>query len=100
MNKIQKYIWITLLIFIAPFTGHSNSARYEQLVKEKQELIAELEKCTNTTKGLKIAGVSTLGLTAVGVAGNIYEASVINKNENTITQLQQQKDELKKELQK
>jgi hypothetical protein len=58
-----------------------------QLVKEKQEKMAQLEKCMQSTKGLQIAGLSTIGLTAAGIAGNIYEATVITKNKNKLDSL-------------
>lgn len=60
------------------------SARYTQLVREKQRKMEQLEKCMGASKGLKIAGVSTIGLTAVGVAANIAEAKTIKTNEKAI----------------
>ena len=71
---MKKYFLIGLIVAIAPNLCLGASARYTQLVREKQRKIEELEKCMGATKGLKIAGISTLGLTAVGVAGNIAEA--------------------------
>ena len=56
---------------IIPTYVFGASARYNQLVSEKQRKIEELEKCSGNINGWKIAGISTLGLTAVGVAGNI-----------------------------
>ena len=53
-------------------------------MREKQRKMEQLEKCMGTNKGLKIAGISTLGLTAAGVAANIYEAKAIKDNEKTI----------------
>jgi hypothetical protein len=49
--------------------------------------MAQLEKCMQSTKGLQIAGLSTIGLTAAGIAGNIYEATVITKNKNKLDSL-------------
>ena len=71
---MKKYFLIGLIIVIAPNFCFGAGARYTQLVREKQRKMEELEKCMGATNGLKIAGVSTLGLTAVGVAGNIAEA--------------------------
>lgn len=71
---MKKYFLIGLIIAIAPNFCFGAGARYTQLVREKQRKMEELEKCMGATKGLKIAGLSTIGLTAVGVAGNIAEA--------------------------
>ena len=83
-RKLRKYILPILLISILPGICFGASARYTQLVREKQRKIEQLEKCMGTNKGLQIAGISTLGLTAVGVAGNIAEAKIIKKNEKTL----------------
>ena len=48
-----------------------------QLLQEKQAKMEKLQKCKGTTKKLKIAGLSTLGITAVGVGANIAEAVVL-----------------------
>ena len=81
---MKKYCASVLLLLIAPGICFGASARYTQLVREKQRKMEQLEKCMGTNKGLQIAGVSTLGLTAVGVAGNIAEANIIKKNEKTL----------------
>ena len=83
-RKLRKYILPILLISILPGICFGASARYTQLVREKQRKMEQLEKCMGTNKGLQIAGISTLGLTAVGVAGNIAEANIIKKNEKTL----------------
>ncbi len=81
---MKKYFVSFLLLMLVPGMCLGASARYTQLVREKQNKMEELEKCMGSTKGLKIAGVSTLGLTAAGVAANIYEAKTIKTNEKTI----------------
>ncbi|MCR4917820.1 MAG: hypothetical protein K5912_02635 [Alphaproteobacteria bacterium] len=43
----------------------------DKLIADKKERLARLEKCTHSVKGLKIAGISTIGLTGVGVVGNV-----------------------------
>lgn len=69
---------------IVPSICFGQSARFTNLVREKERKMAELEKCLGSTQGLKIAGLSTLGLTAVGVAGNVYEAKKIDElDQNT-----------------
>ena len=67
-----------ILAGIAPCMCMGQSATVSKLIKEKQRKMEELEKCMGTTKGLKIAGISTIGVTAVGVAGNIVEAAIIS----------------------
>ena len=71
---MKKYFLIGLIVAIVPSICLGQSTRYTQLVREKQRKMEELEKCMGASKGLQIAGLSTLGLTAVGVAGNIAEA--------------------------
>ena len=83
----KKIYFCLILSLIFPCVSHGASARYMQLVKEKQEKMAQLEKCMQSTKGLQIAGLSTIGLTAAGIAGNIYEATVITKNKNKLDSL-------------
>ena len=81
---MKKYFLFSLLVMIMPSLCFGASARYTQLVREKQRKMEQLEKCMGTSKGLKIAGISTLGLTAVGVAGNIYEADAIKTYDSQI----------------
>lgn len=81
---MKKYFFPILLISILPGIAFGASARFTQLVREKQQKMEQLEKCMGASKGLKIAGISTLGLTAVGVAGNIAEAKMIDSNTKTI----------------
>lgn len=47
------------------------------LMDEKERKMQELEKCDGKRKAFMIAGISTVGLTAVGVVGNVVLA---NKN--------------------
>ena len=81
---IKKHIFIGILLGLIPNMVLGYSARYNQLVQEKERKMAELEKCQGSTKGLKIAGISTLGLTAVGVAGNIVEAKKLGEYDTKI----------------
>jgi len=43
----------------------------ERLTMQRDEKYAELQKCEKSTKGFKIAGITTLVATGVGVYGNI-----------------------------
>lgn len=81
---MKKYFLFGLIVAIMPSICFGASARYTQLVREKQRKMVELEKCMGATNGLKIAGLSTLGLTAVGVAGNVAEAQKIKELDDYI----------------
>ena len=99
---MSKSICIAIFMSVLPCLCFGYSAEYTRLVREKQEKMAELEKCMGTTKGLKIAGVSTLGLTAIGIYKDIdlkkeadkYEAKV-NRYENKIQVVQGRIDAVK-----
>ncbi|MBR6010096.1 MAG: hypothetical protein IKP35_01595 [Alphaproteobacteria bacterium] len=102
MHKISL---IGLLIALVPSLCMGESMRVNRLIQEKQRKMAELEKCMGSTKGLKIAGISTLGLTAVGVVGNVAEAKKINEyddkiesTEKSIEKTQKQIDETRTDL--
>ena len=97
----MKAKWATALILgLVPSLGLCYDAQIESLIKTKQQKVARLEKCSGSTKGLKIAGISTLGLTAVGVGVNIAEATKIKSNETTITNNKNKISELNKEIEK
>lgn len=81
---MKKYFLLGLIVAIAPNICFGAGARYTQLVREKQRKMEELEKCMGSSKGLKIAGLSTIGLTAVGVAGNIAEAQKLQEYDDAI----------------
>lgn len=95
---MKKYFASFLLLSILPGITFGASARYTQLVREKQRKMEQLEKCMGASKGLKIAGVSTLGLTAVGVAGNIAEANIIKNNESAIAKTDKKIEQTKQEI--
>ena len=102
---MKKLCFIGILLALTPSLSFGDNFRINQLVQEKQRKMAELEKCMGSTKGLKIAGISTLGLTAVGVAGNVIEAKKINEyddkiesTDKSITKTQKQIEEKRSEL--
>lgn len=94
---MRKYILLGLLIGIMPNICLGASIRYSQLIKEKQRKIEELEKCTGSTGKLKIAGISTLGLTAAGVAGNVVEAKKIKEYSKESEKLDKKLETARKE---
>ena len=81
---MKKHFLFGLMVAILPNICFGVSNHYTQLVREKQRKMAELEKCMGSTQGLKIAGLSTIGLTAVGVSANISEAKKIEEYDDAI----------------
>ena len=82
-----------------PSFGATNS-QITRLLQQKKQKMAQLEQCAQKVKGFKIAGISTLGLTAVGVGGNIALASK-NKSldrdiDSTQSQIESEKGKLEK----
>ena len=74
MISIFKYICIGMsALCIMPVFGAN--PQIVKLLREKQQKYARLEQCTKKVNGFKIAGISTLGLTAAGIGGNIALAS-------------------------
>ena len=86
------------MIAIAPNICFGAGARYTQLVREKQRKMEELEKCMGATNGLKIAGLSTIGLTAVGVAGNVAQAKKLDEYESGIESKQKELEKVNKDI--
>ena len=54
-------------------------AQINELISRRDKLKADLESCEKNTRGFKIAGISTLAATGVGVVGNIKLAQEIEK---------------------
>ncbi len=57
------------------------NSQIESLTKERDEKYEKLKQCEKTTKGFKIAGISTLIATGFGVYGNIKLAQRLNESE-------------------
>ena len=60
------------------------TSQIQRLLNEKQEKVSKLEECDGKRKGFMIAGISTIGLTAVGIGVNVAQASKSNKLSNQI----------------
>ena len=60
------------------------TSQIQRLVREKQEKVSKLEECDGKRKGFMIAGISTIGLTAVGVGVNIAQANKSKKLDTSI----------------
>ena len=75
MKKITLISLIGLLVGANVCFGYDPmNPQIQKLIATKQEKMAALEKCEGNKKGFMIAGLSTLGLTGVGVAGNVVLA--------------------------
>ena len=51
----------------------------EKLTRERDEKYAALQECAKNVKGFKIAGITTLAATGVGVYANIRLAQKLNE---------------------
>lgn len=78
--------------------AYNPDAEIARLTAEKQRKYRELEKCAKSVSGLQIAGVSTIGLTAAGVALNMSQANqkqtLDGQIKATNTQIKNKKQEL------
>ncbi len=96
----MKFIGYTSVICLSVLcVAHDANAvnmtsQIQRLVREKQEKVSKLEECDGKRKGFMIAGISTIGLTAVGVGLNIAQASKSNK---LSTQIEEKNLELEKQ---
>ena len=84
--KVNKLIIFAGLICVC--TAHADTVDYidmqldaqiNELISRRDKLKADLESCEKNTRGFKIAGISTLTATGVGVVGNIKLAPEIEK---------------------
>ena len=76
----MKKIFMIFLLFV-PFVANADADldirnqmldnEIERLTMQRDEKYAELQKCEKNTKGFKIAGITTLVATGIGVVGNI-----------------------------
>ncbi|MBP5485824.1 MAG: hypothetical protein J6Y07_03915 [Alphaproteobacteria bacterium] len=93
MSRITKVFLIVGVSSVSAGFGHavSMSPLIQDLLFEKQQKIETLEKCEGKKQGWMIAGISTIGLTAIGVAGNVVLA---NKNKDIDVALDTEKTKL------
>lgn len=69
-----------------------------ELTRQKLDKIAQLEQCQKSTKGLKIAGITTLGISTIGIAANIGEAVKIKKLDGELSSIETQKKDLQNKI--
>ncbi|MCM1294660.1 MAG: hypothetical protein NC311_03805 [Muribaculaceae bacterium] len=85
---MKKIIWIFALFPLSAFAMSDGvrldmlNAQIATLEKQYAEKYAELKQCEKTTKGFKIAGISTLAATGVGIYANIALHEKLKKLRN------------------
>ena len=90
MRKYAYVISIPLVLGGAFAHAVPMTAQIQRLLNEKQDKVAQLEKCEGKKQGFMIAGISTIGLTAVGVVGNVALANKSKSLDADIDSSQQQ----------
>ena len=82
---MRKFIVFVSLLAILPCISVADETnRVQELITLKQSKLEKLKKCKGTTKNLKIAGLSTLGITTVGIGVNIAEAVILKQKQNDL----------------
>lgn len=95
---MKKIYILSGLMCLLPGLSFGENPRIAELTRSKQEKMERLQKCEGTTKALKIAGLSTIGLTAVGVVGNVVEAQKLQTYQGQSNELDTQIAQTKKEI--
>ena len=92
MKFIKTISFLSIMAVAVPSVSYSvpMTPQIRKLLEEKEEKIKQLEKCDGKRKGWMIAGVSTIGLTAVGVGINIAQANKSNKLSDQIDNANQE----------
>ena len=90
----MKKIYCIVCMFL-PMVASADALddKIARLTQEKLDKLAKLEQCQKSTKGLKIAGWTTLGISAIGIAANIGEAVELNKLDTKINDAQEQSEQ-------
>lgn len=91
----MKKIYCIVCMFL-PMVASADALddKIARLTQEKLDKLAKLEQCQKSTKGLKIAGWTTLGISAIGIGANIGEAVALNKLDTKIGNAQEQSEKL------
>lgn len=88
MRESKIIILVGVLTVFSAYGADTNTPDYidmqldgqiNELTARRDKLKADIEACEKNTRGFKIAGISTLAATGVGVVGNIKLASEIEK---------------------
>ena len=87
-NLITVFMACILMMPGYKANGALMTNEIRQLLDEKDRKMQELEKCDGKRKAFMIAGISTVGLTAVGIVGNVVLANKNKKLNEEITSKQ------------
>ena len=84
--KMNRIIIFICSLFVFPvhaetvdYIDMQLDAQINELIQRRDKLKADLEACEKNTRGYKIAGISTLAATGIGVVGNIKLAKEIEE---------------------
>lgn len=88
--KTVSFFCIMTVAMSSVLYGVPMTPQIRNLLEEKEEKIKALEQCDGKRKGWMIAGISTIGLTAVGVGVNIAQSSKSNKLSDQIDNANQE----------
>ena len=96
----MKYGLIFSLCALCPAIAFADSLdnKIATLTKQKMDLINSLEKCQKATGNLKVAGIATLGVSAIGVGANVTQAKKIKTQNAKISNLQDTQTSLETQI--
>lgn len=97
VNKL-KFALGVFALFPCIANADALDDKIAELTHQKLDKIAQLEQCQKSTKGLKIAGITTLGISTIGIAANIGEAVKIKKLDDELSSIETQKKNLKNKI--
>ena len=100
MLKPVSFLVIALFGVISVFPGNAAqmTPQIQELLRQKEEKAKQLEACDGKRKAWMIAGISTIGLTAVGVGVNIAQASKSKKLDTDLKNRQTELDSINAKL--
>ena len=87
---------LTCVLTLCPMVASADylDDKLANLITEKQNLISQLEECQKAKGGLMVAGITTLGVSAIGIGANIGEAVALKKYDAKINTAVQTKSDL------
>ncbi len=87
---------LTCVLTLCPMVASADylDDKLANLITEKQNLISQLEECQKSKGGLMVAGITTLGVSAIGIGANIGEAVALKNYDAKINTAVQTKSDL------
>ena len=87
---------LTCVLTLCPMVASADylDDKLANLITEKQNLISQLEECQKAKGGLMVAGITTLGVSAIGIGANIGEAVALKDYDAKINTAVQTKSDL------